>query len=96
MSGRAGTNYEIVEYQPALKDQVLQLESMLWGADPAANASYFEWKYERNPQADGPMQLGLFAAAPSATEEAIRKLDLDALSPIEALLKLQELKKKLG
>ena len=55
MSGRARTNYEIVEYQPTFKDQVLRLESTLWGSDPAANASYFEWKYERNPQADGPI-----------------------------------------
>jgi DNA mismatch repair protein MutS len=46
-------------------------------------------------QQDAPQQLGLFAAAPSAVEQELKKLDLDQLTPIEALLKLRELQKKL-
>ncbi len=41
-------------------------------------------------------QLSLFdARQPSEIEEALKKLDLNTLTPIEALLKLQELKEKL-
>lgn len=41
-------------------------------------------------------QLSLFdARQPSETEEALKKLDINTLTPIEALLKLQELKEKL-
>ena len=45
--------------------------------------------------ADAPTQLGLFAAAPSRVEKALRKLDLDGLAPIDALLKLRELRDEL-
>ncbi len=46
--------------------------------------------------AERPQQLGLFAAAPSRVEQALRELDLDTLSPIDALLKLRELRNELG
>jgi len=41
-----------------------------------------------------PQQLGLFAQ-PSVVEEELASLDLDRLSPLEALLKLRELKERL-
>ena len=42
-----------------------------------------------------PHQLGLFEAARSEIEQEIEKLDLDRLTPIEAMLLLRELKQKL-
>jgi len=48
------------------------------------------------PAADAGIQLGLFAAAPSAVEEAIRAMDLNSMTPMQALVQLQELKDKLG
>jgi DNA mismatch repair protein MutS len=46
-------------------------------------------------EAEGPQQLGLFAAPRSEIEREIEKLDLDRLTPIEAMLLLRELKQKL-
>jgi DNA mismatch repair protein MutS len=46
-------------------------------------------------QADGPRQLGLFEAPFSPIEEELRKLDLDRLTPFEALSLLRDLKRKL-
>ena len=57
---------------------------------PAAPAAVAE-----APPEDGSRQLGLFASAPSPIEEAIRELDLDALSPIDALLTLRALRDEL-
>jgi DNA mismatch repair protein MutS len=42
------------------------------------------------PKPGAPVQLGLFSAR-SAVEEELARLDLDTLSPLEALLKLREL-----
>ena len=44
-----GMNYEIVRYDPDLKAEIIKLQTRLWGPDLILNASYFEWKYERNP-----------------------------------------------
>jgi DNA mismatch repair protein MutS len=41
------------------------------------------------------VQMTLFEAAPSAVEEEIKRLDLDALTPVQALVKLEELKRRL-
>jgi len=46
------------------------------------------------PPSAAPVQLGLFAG-PSEVEKRIQKLDLDAMTPIEALLKLRDLKQML-
>lgn len=43
-----------------------------------------------------PMQSDLFAAMPSATESTIKELDIDSLTPRQALDVLYELKKELG
>jgi GNAT superfamily N-acetyltransferase len=42
-------NYEIVHYHPDLKAEIIKLQTHLWSSDLTLNASYFEWKYERNP-----------------------------------------------
>ena len=47
------------------------------------------------PPPTGPVQLGLFPAAPSEVEKRIAKLDLDEMTPIDALLALRELKQML-
>ena len=44
---------------------------------------------------DGSRQLTLFATAPSPLEKALKKLDIDQLTPIDALLKLKELQEGL-
>ncbi len=48
-------NYEIVEYTPEFRDQVLQLQSYLWGSDISANSDYMKWKYEQNPYLEKPL-----------------------------------------
>ena len=45
---------------------------------------------------DDAHQLSLFAPPPSAVEDEIRKLDLDRVTPIEALMLLRELRTKLS
>ena len=47
--------YEIVKYGPDFKSQVIELQTHLWSPDPAWNAAYLEWKYERNPYIDRPL-----------------------------------------
>ena len=48
-------NYEIVEYTPEFKSQVLQLQTYLWGREMSANADYLKWKYEQNPYVERPL-----------------------------------------
>jgi DNA mismatch repair protein MutS len=51
---------------------------------------------EGAPAATPPVQqLGLFSAAPSKVEAELRRLDLDQLTPIDALLELRRLKDEL-
>jgi len=49
----------------------------------------------KDEASDGSRQLTLFASTPSPVEEAIKKLDLDRITPIEALVKLKELQEGL-
>jgi DNA mismatch repair protein MutS len=49
----------------------------------------------RRAESDGPEQLGLFDSPRSEIEQELEKLDLDRLTPIEAMLLLRELKQKL-
>jgi GNAT superfamily N-acetyltransferase len=49
------SDYEVVLYQPDLKDQVLELQTHLWSPSLALNRNYFEWKFERNPYMDKPL-----------------------------------------
>src|SRR5215468_1001702 len=54
--------YEIVKYSPEFKQQVVQLQTYLWGPDVALNRAYLEWHYERNPYMRTPfMHLALSA-----------------------------------
>jgi DNA mismatch repair protein MutS len=46
--------------------------------------------------AGGPVQLGLFTKADTKVEGALRKLDPERLSPIDALLELKRLRDLLG
>jgi GNAT superfamily N-acetyltransferase len=39
----------VVGYEESWRDDLLRLESALWGSDPATNAAHLEWKYRRNP-----------------------------------------------
>ncbi|MFT5290641.1 MAG: DNA mismatch repair protein MutS, partial [Planctomycetota bacterium] len=41
--------------------------------------------------ADGPQQLALFAPPPSTLEQTLGNVDIDTLTPLEALTKLKEL-----
>ncbi len=50
---------------------------------------------KRKPAAAQPLQLPIFGQG-SAIEEEVRSLDIDSMSPIEAINKLYELKKKAG
>lgn len=40
---------EIVKYRPEYYEGILKLQRERWGADAEVNASFFEWKYKRNP-----------------------------------------------
>ena len=44
--------YQIVRYEPGLRESVLQLQTLLWGDDRATNAAYLEWKYFASPYKD--------------------------------------------
>src|SRR5262245_17100141 len=48
-------NYEFVRYEPLLKPLIIELQTNLWSPSLALNASYFEWKYERNPYLREPL-----------------------------------------
>ena len=53
-------DYEIVEYTPELRDEVLQFQTHLWGPDLSANGTYLRWKYEQNPYLEKPfLQIAL-------------------------------------
>jgi GNAT superfamily N-acetyltransferase len=41
--------YEVVPYAPAMRPEILQLQTHLWSGDIERNAAYFEWKYLDNP-----------------------------------------------
>ncbi len=47
--------YEIVEYRPELRDQVLQLQTLMWSPDVRTNAAYLDWKYTHNPYLEKPI-----------------------------------------
>jgi DNA mismatch repair protein MutS len=61
---------------------------------PTAIATQPETK--RQTQATQTGQLSMFSAAPNPVVEALRKLEVDGLSPLEALTKLYELKRMAG
>lgn len=69
------------------RELLAQLESD--GSDfslPASNG-------DKHPKKDAPQQLSMFDARPNPAIEALRQLEVDHLSPLEALTKLYELKR---
>jgi hypothetical protein len=42
-------DYEIRNYHPDFKNQIINLEKLLWGENIKENTAYFDWKYEKNP-----------------------------------------------
>ncbi len=83
----AGVPREVLERARAIladleRDEAGLAERILGGASAPRAA------------AGGPVQLGLFAPR-SAIEEEIAALDLDRLAPLDALLKLRELRRRL-
>lgn len=50
-----GMQIEIVKYRPEYKDEIIKLQTDLWGPDIALNRAYFEWKYECNPYIRDPL-----------------------------------------
>ncbi len=55
------TPYDVVAYRPAFQSQIVALQAHSWGADldPAVCAAYLDWKYTRNPYADGVIHVVL-------------------------------------
>jgi GNAT superfamily N-acetyltransferase len=51
----ARTRYEIVKYTPALRGQLLELQTHLWSREIDLNSAYFRWKYEENPYVREPL-----------------------------------------
>jgi GNAT superfamily N-acetyltransferase len=47
--------YELLQYEPALKQPLTELQCLLWSPSAALNQAYFEWKYERNPYVSKPI-----------------------------------------
>jgi GNAT superfamily N-acetyltransferase len=45
-------DYQIIHYTTDNHAALLELLSLLWGADRQGNAAYFNWKYDQNPYAD--------------------------------------------
>jgi len=50
-----GREYRIAAYEPGQKAAVARFLRGIWSPDEAVNASYIEWKFERNPYAAGSM-----------------------------------------
>jgi GNAT superfamily N-acetyltransferase len=50
-----GFSYDIVSYRPEFKEQVLELQTWLWGPNLTRNREYFEWKHEHNPYMRSPL-----------------------------------------
>jgi GNAT superfamily N-acetyltransferase len=47
--------YEIIQYRPELRDQVVQLQTLMWSPDLKLNGAYLDWKYINNPYLNKPI-----------------------------------------
>jgi GNAT superfamily N-acetyltransferase len=47
--------YDVIPYDPALKEQIADLQRHLWRGDARENIAYLEWKYEQNPYWETPL-----------------------------------------
>jgi DNA mismatch repair protein MutS len=86
VAGLAGIPREVVERATEIL-QTLE-ENSVKEPEFAARA--------RKRKMPAPQQLFLFAERPNPVIEELKQIDIDSLSPIEALMKLKELKDKLG
>jgi GNAT superfamily N-acetyltransferase len=48
-------SYRFTRYQPKYREEVVRLQTVLWGPDLALNTAYLTWKYEQNPYLDEPL-----------------------------------------
>jgi GNAT superfamily N-acetyltransferase len=55
MKPRTPSDYEFISYQPQLRPLIIELQKNLWSSSTALNASYFDWKYGRNPYVKEPL-----------------------------------------
>jgi GNAT superfamily N-acetyltransferase len=46
--------YRIVKYRPEFKEDILKLQTSMWGPNLETNAAYLEWKYHNNPYVQTP------------------------------------------
>ena len=94
MEGRANKSYgiQVAKLAGVPHEVVARAEEVL---DDIQERSVIEVKARRGRQAQARFSLGSDPVAPSALEELWR-LDLSALSPMEAYVRLAEIKKRLG
>ncbi len=74
------------------KDLLHRIEREAEGLAPTVAGDGHSSRKELIPQPPPTQQLTFFGGGPSKVEQELAELDLDALSPIDALLKLKELK----
>jgi GNAT superfamily N-acetyltransferase len=55
MTPRTTSNYEFIPYGPQLDPLIIELQANLWSSSQTLNASYFDWKYRRNPYVKEPL-----------------------------------------
>ena len=48
-------SYQFTRYQPKYREEIVQLQTDLWGPDLGLNSAYLAWKYEQNPYLDEPL-----------------------------------------
>jgi len=92
----AGVPREVVQ---RAREILAELEAAHLDADGKpriAPAAQGEQAAARRRKARGQAQLALFEGAESAVADELRRMDLDRLTPLEALNKLRELKDRLG
>jgi len=93
----AGVPHPVLERAKAILADIEadeeDLSKRILSGDEDAQASSPPKIKAKSPKS--PTQLGLFVAPPSEAEETLRNLDIDLLTPIDALLQLRELKSQL-
>ena len=48
-------SYRFTRYQPKYREEIVRLQTVLWGPDLVLNTAYLTWKYEQNPYLDEPL-----------------------------------------
>ena len=48
-------DYSVIRYEPHWKEQVVELQRLLWDPDPAVNSAYFDWKYRHHTGSANPL-----------------------------------------